>query len=239
MSSSRRTPPLDKLRQVPRSRKISLDFTAVTGILVGTSPGFQSQPYGTHVAIALFKNALSKNALSQTIRPRELPWFALTVRPNHEHTAARALLNRGFEAYLPIYRVRRRWSDRIKELNSVLFPGYVFCRFLEPDRMRVLNSPGIRSIVGAGKDPSPVDEAEISAIRKLLSTGRPIAPWPYIRVGQNVIVSHGPLAFLRGVVVRAKDSWRVVISVDALGCSLSIEVDSGAVAAETSSYVRS
>lgn len=173
------------------------------------------------------------------IRSSELPWFALTVRPNHEHTAAGGLLNRGFEAYLPVCRVRRQWSDRTKELDSVLFPGYVFCRFRQPDRMRVLTSPGVRSIVGAGKDPSPVDETEISAIRKLVSSGRPIAPWPYIRVGQNVTISHGPLAFLRGVVVRAKDSWRVVISVDALGCSLSIEVDSGAVAPETSSYVRS
>ncbi len=152
-------------------------------------------------------------------------WFALTVRPNHEHTAERGLLNQGLEAYLPTQRVRHRWSDRTKEIQAVVFPGYVFCRFARWERLRVLSSPGVRSIVGLGKDPAPVDEAEISAVRTLVSSGRPIMPWPYFRIGQKVVIDRGPLASLRGVVVRVKDSWRVVVSVDALSCSIAVEVD--------------
>src|ERR1019366_4514232 len=150
--------------------------------------------------------------------PNSTPgWFALTVRPNHEHAATRGLGNQGFETYLPVYRARKRWSDRVRETDAVLFPGYVFCRFGLPEKLRVLQSAGVRSIVGSGNQAAPVEEDEISAVRALLASGRAIAPWPYLRIGQNVVIEHGPLASLRGVIVRTKTSWRVVVSVEALG----------------------
>jgi transcription antitermination factor NusG len=184
----------------------------------------------TDVAIALFQNAVSQNALSQSAVPG---WFALTVQPNHERTAERGLLNHGLETYLPVHRVRRRWSDRQKDMDVVLFPGYLFCRFARPDLMRVLGSPSVRSVVGSGRSPLPVDDSEISAVKALVSSGRPILPWPYLRIGQHVMIDRGPLAYVRGVVVRVKDSCRAVVSVEALGCSLSVEVDSEALVPDT------
>jgi transcription antitermination factor NusG len=152
-------------------------------------------------------------------------WFALTVKPNHEHTATRALMNQDFEAYLPLHRVRRQWSDRTKEMEAVLFPGYVFCRFDSRDRSRVLNSAGVRSIVGSGKDAAPVCDSEIDSIRALIASRRPILPWPFLRPGEPVTIRSGPLVNLRGIIVRVKDSLRAVVSVEALSCSVAIEVD--------------
>lgn len=157
-------------------------------------------------------------------------WFALTVGPCHERRAERALLNQGFEAYLPAYRVRRQWSDRMKSLEMPLFPGYIFCRFGYPDRLRVLNSAGVRSVVTNAGLPAPVAEDELHAVRSLLASGKPLAPWPYLRIGQRVVIRDGQFADLRGMIVRAKDSWRVVVSVEALNCSVSIEVDADQVA---------
>lgn len=153
------------------------------------------------------------------------PWFALRVRPKHEKTAASALVRQGFEPYVPLHRVRHRWSDRIKELEAVLFPGYIFCRFPRSERLIVLNSPGVESILGFGKTDIPVDDAEIAAVRTLVGSGRPLAPWPYLRIGQNVAIESGPLSGMRGVVLRDENAWRVVVSVDALGRSISVEVD--------------
>src|SRR5438093_780295 len=97
-------------------------------------------------------------------------WFALTVRPNHEQTSELSLRSKGIEAYVPQYRSRRTWSDRIKEVNAVLFPGYVFCRFDYSERARVLGSTGIRSVVGPAREPFPIQEAEIESIRRLISS---------------------------------------------------------------------
>jgi transcription antitermination factor NusG len=152
-------------------------------------------------------------------------WFAIRVRPKHERATAINLKRRGFEEYVPLHRVRRRWSDRVKELDAVLFPGYIFCRFPRQDRLRVLNSPGVESIVGFGKTDIPVDDAEIEAVRTLVASGRPLAPWPFLRIGQNVAIVNGALSGLRGVVLRDQDSWRVVVSIEALDRSIAVEID--------------
>lgn len=161
------------------------------------------------------------------------PWFALRVRPKHERTAATTLQMQGFEPYVPLHRVRRRWSDRTKELDTVLFPGYIFCRFSRAERLIVLNSPGVESILGFGKTDLPVDDSEIAAVRALIGSGRPLTPWPYLRIGQNVAIESGPLAGLRGVVLRDESAWRVVVSVEALDRSISIEVDRDMIAPES------
>lgn len=160
------------------------------------------------------------------------PWFAVTVRPNLERSAERGLRNQGFEAYLPMQRVKRRWSDRIKEMDSVLFPGYLFCRFEAADRLRILNSPGIVSVAGSGKTPLPVEDEEISNIRTLIASRRELALWPCVRVGERVRIASGALEGLSGVIVRARDAWRVVVSVEALHCAVAVEVDAESLAPE-------
>jgi len=164
-------------------------------------------------------------------------WFAIRVRPKHEKAAAINLGRQGFEEYVPLHRVRRRWSDRVKELDAVLFPGYIFCRFPRHDRLRVLNSPSVESIVGFGKTDIPVDDAEIQAVRTLVASGRPLAPWPFLRIGQNVTIENGPLAGVRGVVLRDQDSWRVVVSVEALDRSIAVEVDRDMIHPESSVHL--
>jgi transcription antitermination factor NusG len=159
-------------------------------------------------------------------------WFALTVHPKHEHLAARGLSAQGFEVYLPLHRARRRWSDRTKTLDMALFPGYLFCRFAVHDKLRVMTSPSVRGIVRNGRDPIPVDDTEITSIRKLISSGRPIDVCPFLRVGQHVRISDGPFESVRGVILRADDNWRVVVSVEALGCSISVEVEASQILPE-------
>jgi transcription antitermination factor NusG len=110
-------------------------------------------------------------------------------------------------------------------LDMVLFPGYLFCRFGPKDKLRVMRSPAVRGIVRNGRTLIPVEDAEISAIRTLIASGRPIDLCPYLRIGQHVRISHGPFESVHGVILRADDNWRVVVSVEALGCSIAVEVD--------------
>lgn len=152
-------------------------------------------------------------------------WFALTVKPQHEKKAAWALRTKGLEEFLPLYRARRRWSDRVKEIELPLFPGYVFCRFSSQDRPPVLTTPGVISIVGFGSDPAAIPAAEIAAIRAMLGSGLPVQPWPFLKVGQFVRILEGPLSGLEGLLIREKDSCRVVLSIELLQRSVAVEVD--------------
>jgi transcription antitermination factor NusG len=162
-------------------------------------------------------------------------WFALTVKPQHEKVVTSVLQNKGLEGFLPLYRARRRWSDRIKELELPLFPGYIFCRFCIQSRMAVLSISSVTSIVGFGNRPAEVPEEEIDGVKAMIASGLPVGPWPYVKVGQTVLIDRGPLAGLTGVLIREKDAWRVVLTVEMLRRSVAVEIDREMISALSSS----
>jgi transcription antitermination factor NusG len=157
-------------------------------------------------------------------------WFALTVKPNHEKSVAQALGSKAVEVFLPLYRARRRWSDRIKELDLPLFAGYVFCRYAAPERARVLATPGVTSVVGFGNKPAAVPEAQIDSVRTMVSSGVALSPWPFLRVGERVRIEAGPLSGVEGILTQVKDAWRVVVTVELLQRSVAAEVERDVVA---------
>ncbi|MEN6537972.1 MAG: UpxY family transcription antiterminator [Bryobacteraceae bacterium] len=161
----------------------------------------------------------------QTVVPGKSRWYALRVKPHHEKAVARALKVNNFEEFLPTYRSRRTWSDRNTDLDLPLFAGYVFCRFAYEDRVPVLRTPGVVSIIKFCSIPAPIADQEIEAIRVMLASGLRVSPWQYLREGTRVQIEHGPLRGLHGVLLRTKDCWRVVVSVAMLQRSVAIEID--------------
>src|SRR5271169_5127943 len=143
-------------------------------------------------------------------------WFALTVKPRHEKAVAEHLLTRSLESYAPLYRDRRRWTDRVQTVELPLFPRYVFCRFCFADRLKVLSMPSVHSVVGFGGKPAPVRDEEIDALKTLVGSGLAVAPWQYLPAGQRVRICLGPLSGLEGILAREKTAHRVVINVELL-----------------------
>jgi transcription antitermination factor NusG len=166
----------------------------------------------------------TQTAQEAVVAKLELPWFALRVKPNYEKPVATALRGKGFEEFLPLFRSRRQWSDRVKTMDLPLFPGYLFCRLKLEDRMPLLTTPGFLYIVGIGKNPEPVDESEIAAIQSVLRSGVPVTPWPYLMVGQKVLLKQGPLRGLEGVLTKIANQHRMYVSVTLLKRSISVEV---------------
>lgn len=158
-------------------------------------------------------------------RQRQLPWFVLQVRSRREGQVLSHLTGQGYECFLPVYKSERRWSDRVKEIEQPLFPGYLFCRFDLHNRGPLMMTPAVQQIVGVGRTPVPVEEIEIEAIRQALASGLPSQPWLYLQVGQRVRVNHGNMKNLEGILINFKGSHRVVLSVSLLQRSVAMEVD--------------
>jgi transcription antitermination factor NusG len=137
-----------------------------------------------------------------------------------------ALRGKGYQEFLPLYHSRRRWSDRVKELDLPLFPGYVFCRFDVQDRLLpILTTPGVVAILGAGKTPVPVSEDEIAAVRAIVGSGLSAQPWPCLTFGSRVLIEYGPLAGIEGIALRVDKVFRLVVSVQMLQRSVAVEID--------------
>jgi transcription antitermination factor NusG len=162
---------------------------------------------------------------SNTPAAIQLPWYGVRTKPKHESMAAGALQGKGYEQYLPLYRSRRRWSDRIVDSVVPQFPGYVFCRFDATRRLPILTTPGVMSIVGFGQGPTPIPESEIEAIQFVIRSGLASEPCSFLHEGQRIRVTRGSLEGLEGLLLKKKSEWRIVVSVTILQRSVSVEID--------------
>ena len=152
-------------------------------------------------------------------------WYALQVRTRWEGSTALLLSGKGYQTLLPTYRTSKRWNGRLRETSAPLFPGYVFCQFEAQNRLPVLVTPGVISVVGRGKTPLPVEEAEISALQAIAASGLQAEPWPFLEIGQKVRIESDPLQGLEGILISFKGNHRIVLSVSLLRRSVALEVD--------------
>lgn len=153
-------------------------------------------------------------------------WYGIRTRSNCEKVAAHVLASKTYATYMPVYKARRRWSDRVVEVERPLFPGYVFCRLNPRERLLpVLTSPGVVSVVGFGKQPVPIPDVDIEAVKKLLESGSGVEPHPFARAGQRVRITRGSLSGLEGILVKKRNEWRMVVSITLLQRSVSVEID--------------
>ena len=110
-------------------------------------------------------------------------------------------------------------------LDLPLFPGYVFARFEWLERVRVLQARGVVRLVGSNGQPCPLPESDIDALRAGITGALRFEPHPYLTAGKRVRILYGPLAGMTGILVRRKNSCRVVLSVDLIARSVAVEVE--------------
>lgn len=153
-------------------------------------------------------------------------WWALYTRHQHEKVVAEMLSAKGFEVFLPLYESIRRWKDRNKLLTLPLFPGYVFVRGGLNRRLQVVTTPGVHMILFYGEEVAVIPGAEIDAIRKAVAGPFRVEPHPFLKCGERVRVTRGSLLGVEGVLVRKKNLYRLVLSVDMMAKSVAVEIDS-------------
>jgi transcription antitermination factor NusG len=168
---------------------------------------------------------MSFSELATACEVRGGAWYALYTRHQHEKAVALSLEGKGFPVFLPLYNAVHRWKDRTKLLSLPLFPCYVFLRAGGREWLPVLTTPGVHMVVSCSGLPTPIPEVEIDAIRRVVEDGGLVEPHPFLRTGDWVRIRSGPLADIEGILVRKKNRFRLVLSVEMLGKSASVEVD--------------
>jgi Transcription antiterminator len=152
-------------------------------------------------------------------------WCAVQVRPRYEMAVSTILRNKGYEQYLPLYRIKKRWSDRTQEIMAPLFAGYVFCRLNSEIRGTIVTTPGVIRIVGTRKEIAMIDDQEIDAIQRVVKSGLKVEPCAYT-IGERVRFTSGPFEGVEGIVTNLKGRHHLVLSVSLIQSSISVEVDS-------------
>ena len=156
-------------------------------------------------------------------------WYALYTRHQHEKCVHQVLTGKGFESFLPLYTTAHQWKDRVKRVSLPLFPCYVFLRGPLVQWLPILTTPGVHMVVGCGGKPASISNTEIEAIRRVVESPVKAEPHPFLRCGDRVRVTAGPLRGLEGLLVRKKNWCKLLLSVEMLQRSVAVEVDAAMV----------
>jgi transcription antitermination factor NusG len=152
-------------------------------------------------------------------------WFAVFTVPRHEKRVEAHFRLREIENFLPLYQRQRQWKDGSKGMLQLpLFSSYIFVRIGWDGRVPVLKVPGVISIVGCGPQPLPIPDSYIHGLREGLRQGG-IEPHPYLTAGARVRIRSGAMAGMEGVLVRKKNSFRVVLTLEMIMRSVTVEVE--------------
>jgi transcriptional antiterminator NusG len=155
-----------------------------------------------------------------------LNWYALYTRPRHERQVQDELSAHEIESYLPTHKVRRRWSDRYKMVEEPLFKNYLFVNVEEERYRESLKPYGSVSFISFDEGrPAIIPDAELEALRILVTSELPHNPYPFLKIGRKVRVKYGPLEGCEGILIRKKGIDRLVVSVDLLQRSIQAEVE--------------
>jgi len=152
-------------------------------------------------------------------------WLCAQVRSGCELRIALGLNQRGYETFVPVFEQKRKWSDRIRIVQVPLFTGYAFLRFNHETIHPILTTPGVLRLVGMGETAVPIEDSEIEALQLTTRSGLLYGPCAFLEIGQEVEVRVGPLASVRGKIVRFQNKHRLILSVNLIKKSVFVEVD--------------
>ena len=153
-------------------------------------------------------------------------WIVVRSKPRSEKVVYKELVSKNIEAYLPLLKERRKWSDRKKWVEFPLFSSYLFARIDIKNSIFVLQTQGVNTIIKFGEKIAVVQDDVIKAMRLAIEGGYQLEPTEYFVEGNLVEVIAGPMKGVSGIVARVKGQSRLIIKIDAIQQALSIQIES-------------
>ena len=155
-------------------------------------------------------------------------WYAVYTRPRAEKQAYERLLEQGIEAYLPLQKKLRQWSDRKKWVEVPLFTSYVFVRVNRHYYDTVLKTNGVVKYISFEGKAATIPQEQIDNLKIVVDSNAEVeTQWVKHRKGEKVQVNGGPLAGLTGELISDGGKKKVLVRIDRIDQNLVVEVPLG------------
>jgi transcription antitermination factor NusG len=156
----------------------------------------------------------------------EASWYAVQTRSRHEKRVADDIEEKGIQSFLPLVTRLHKWSDREKQVQLPLFPGYVFvyATSVASERISVLRTPGVAGFVGNSGRGTPIPAKQIDDIRLILDRNVAFEDYPFLEVSQRVRIRGGSLDGVEGTLVAKNSDQSLVVSIDLIKRSILVRV---------------
>ena len=157
--------------------------------------------------------------------PTEPHWYAAYTKSRTEKKVLTRLTENGFEAYLPITRSRKQWSDRLKWVEEPLIRSYIFIRVNESEYYNAINTPGLVCYVTFEGKAASIPDRQIDMLKMLLNEGAEMeVSNERFAPGEKIIVISGPLVGMQGEMIQYRGKKKVLVRLGSTGTNILVTV---------------
>lgn len=169
----------------------------------------------------------SKSIFQPGLALGQANWYAVHTVARHEKRVRQLLQEKRVMTFLPLVAETHRWTDRNSRIEVPLFSCYLFVQISASpqNRIQVLQTPGVRGVVGNGEYGTPVGDQEIESLRRAVDARAELHAHPFVSAGTRVRIRGGALDGVEGVATGEGTDRTVVLSVELLQRSVSVRVE--------------
>ena len=150
-----------------------------------------------------------------------MAWYVLYTSPRAEKKAQERLRQMGIETFLPLHKVKKQWSDRVKTVEVPLFNSYIFVKCNDHQVRQLPLVYGVTRVVFYLNKPAIVREKEIDAIKEYLKIAQ---NKKIITSGDKVEIITGPFKHKAGKVLHlTKTKAKLIIEEIGINISVSLQ----------------
>lgn len=152
-------------------------------------------------------------------------WYPVYTNPKAEKKAHEALLNKGIEAYLPLRRQLKQWSDRKKWIDEPFIKSYLFVHITQQQQAEVLMTKGIARFIYFGGRVASMPDTQIADLKLLMASGVELEiTEENLLPGEKIVLKAGPLKGMVGEIISNRSQRQLALRLENLGCSIIIQV---------------
>jgi len=155
----------------------------------------------------------------------EEKWHVLQVKPRSEKKVGQRLRDLGFESCVPTQKQLRKWSDRKKMVEMVLFNNYVFVATDQKRKAEVFKAGNVFGYLQLGGRAALLTEKEVAMIKRLGNITEPVSiSYGGLTKHDEVEIISGSLAGFRGIVTAINGATRIQLALPGLHCFAQVEL---------------
>ncbi|MFB3785828.1 MAG: transcription termination/antitermination protein NusG [bacterium] len=153
----------------------------------------------------------------------DLQWWVVHLKSHQERKISKDLRSADVPYFLPMVDRHRKIKNRRMLTKVPLFPGYLFFGGGQTERRAVLHTGRTARIIAV--DNQAQLKHELGQVLQAIHSGLKIDPYKALQTGTLCRIVSGPGMGLTGKVMKRRGLCKVILDVETIGQSITIEVD--------------
>jgi transcription antitermination factor NusG len=152
-------------------------------------------------------------------------WYPVYTQPRAEKKAFQALTDKGVEAYLPLHRQLKQWSDRKKWVEEPFIKSYIFVNIAQHEQADILMTKGISRFLYFMGKPASMPDRQITELKLLMASPYELEVTEQdLQPGEKIMIKGGPLKGMTGEIISQRSQKQLILRLESIGCSIIVHV---------------